>query len=180
MRITLEFRISAGCGGRTAITPLLPTEMAEVETKPVVEGDASLEKKRVPKETFEPPPLLRAVTTYVGYIILYAVSLVGDFLRRLGFITSGHVEVIRKEVKLCPNYSLCSLKAVLCVQDWFKMNRDFESFFARNMYRRIRDCWNRPIGSTPGAYTDLVDRVSDDYNWTFRCASSPIHASFMS
>ena len=50
------------------------------------------------------------------------------------------------------------------------MNRGFETFFARNMYRRVRDCWNRPIGSTPGAYTDLVDRVSDDYNWTFRWA----------
>ena len=48
------------------------------------------------------------------------------------------------------------------------MNRGFETFFARNMYRRVRDCWNRPIASTPGAYTDLVDRVSDDFNWTFR------------
>ena len=52
------------------------------------------------------------------------------------------------------------------------MNRGFETFFARNMYRRVRDCWNRPIGSTPGAYTDVVDRVSDDYNWTFRCVHS--------
>ena len=50
------------------------------------------------------------------------------------------------------------------------MNRGFETFFARNMYRRVRDCWNRPIASTPGAYTDVVDRVSDDFNWTFRCA----------
>ena len=54
------------------------------------------------------------------------------------------------------------------MQDLFKMNLDFEMFYTRNIYRRIRDCWNRPIGSTPGAYTDLVDRVSDDYNWTFR------------
>ena len=51
------------------------------------------------------------------------------------------------------------------------MNLDFEMFFTRNIYRRIRDCWNRPIASAPGAYTDLVDRVSDDCNWTFRCVS---------
>lgn len=48
------------------------------------------------------------------------------------------------------------------------MNVGFETFYARNMYRRVRDCWNRPIASTPGAYFDMVDRVSDDYNWTFR------------
>lgn len=50
----------------------------------------------------------------------------------------------------------------------FKMNLDFERFFMRNMYRRVRDCWNRPIASTPGAHFDIVDRVSEDYNWTFR------------
>ena len=33
---------------------------------------------------------------------------------------------------------------------------------------RIRDCWNRPIASVPGAEVDLMDRESDDYNWTFR------------
>ena len=54
------------------------------------------------------------------------------------------------------------------LQDMFKMNLDFERFFTRNMYRRVRDCWNRPIASTPGAHFDIVDRVSDDYNWTFR------------
>ena len=32
---------------------------------------------------------------------------------------------------------------------------------------RIRDCWNRPIASVPGAEIDLLDRQSDDYNWTF-------------
>ena len=50
------------------------------------------------------------------------------------------------------------------------MGLDFEMFYTRNIYRRIRDCWNRPIASTPGAYTELVDRISDDSNWTFRLA----------
>ena len=54
------------------------------------------------------------------------------------------------------------------------MGLDFERFFTRNMYRRIRDAWNRPIASTPGAYFDIVDRVSDDNNWTFRYAPCTI------
>ncbi len=54
------------------------------------------------------------------------------------------------------------------MQDVFKMHLGFEGFFLRNVFRRIRDCWNKPIASTPGAYFDLVDRESDDYNWTFR------------
>ena len=45
---------------------------------------------------------------------------------------------------------------------------DFESFYTRNLYTRIRDCWNRPICSVAGAEVTLLDRESEDYNWNFR------------
>ncbi|KAK2553865.1 Serine palmitoyltransferase 2 [Acropora cervicornis] len=32
---------------------------------------------------------------------------------------------------------------------------DFESFYTRNMYTRVRDCFNRPICSVPGAEIEL-------------------------
>lgn len=50
----------------------------------------------------------------------------------------------------------------------FKLNLEFGGFYTRNVYRRVRDVFNRPIASTPGAYFDVVDRYSDDYNWTFK------------
>ena len=45
---------------------------------------------------------------------------------------------------------------------------DFESFFSRHLYGRIRDCWNRPVTGVPGREITLLERVSDDYNVTFR------------
>ncbi|KNC86857.1 serine palmitoyltransferase 2 [Sphaeroforma arctica JP610] len=45
---------------------------------------------------------------------------------------------------------------------------DFESFYTRNLYRRLRDVFNRPISSVPGGYVDVVERVSSDYNWHFQ------------
>ena len=77
--------------------------MAVTEAKENVEEASEAPtrgEKRMPKETFEPPPLARAVTTYVGYLILYVVSLVGDFLRSVGLKKTGHVEVTKKEVGL--------------------------------------------------------------------------------
>ena len=53
-------------------------------------------------------------------------------------------------------------------QGFVPLYSDFESFYTRNLYMRIRDCWNRPIASVPGAEIDLIDRTSDDYNWTFK------------
>ena len=36
------------------------------------------------------------------------------------------------------------------------------------MYTRVRDIFNRPIASVPGAQFELTERMSDDYNWTYR------------
>lgn len=44
----------------------------------------------------------------------------------------------------------------------------FESFYSRYVYRRVKDCWNRPISSVPGDELTLKDRVTDDYGWSFK------------
>lgn len=44
----------------------------------------------------------------------------------------------------------------------------FESFYSRYVYRRVRDCWNRPICSVPGDEVTLKDRVTNDYGWSFQ------------
>nr|CAD7401789.1 unnamed protein product [Timema poppensis] len=43
----------------------------------------------------------------------------------------------------------------------------FENFYMRYVYRRVRDCWNKPICSVPGAEVVLKDRITKDYGWTF-------------
>lgn len=53
-------------------------------------------------------------------------------------------------------------------QDFIPLYQDFENFYTRNLYMRVRDNWNRPVCSLPGPVFDLMERVSDDYNWTFR------------
>lgn len=37
-----------------------------------------------------------------------------------------------------------------------------EDFYNRRMYRRIHDCYNRPISSAPGAWIDVMERVDID------------------
>lgn len=43
----------------------------------------------------------------------------------------------------------------------------YDSFFTRRLYRRIRDCWNRPITGTAGKYLNILIRRSNDQNATF-------------
>ncbi|KAG7259298.1 LOW QUALITY PROTEIN: hypothetical protein CRUP_026665 [Coryphaenoides rupestris] len=43
-------------------------------------------------------------------------------------------------------------------KDFVPLYQDFENFYTRNLYMRVRDNWNRPICSAPGASMDLVEQ----------------------
>jgi serine palmitoyltransferase len=100
-------------------------------------------------ETFEEPPYWIIVMTYFSYALLALYGYFCDFLRAAGLITIKSFQEHPKQKDFVPLYS------------------DFESFFNRNMYRRVRDCWNRPINSVPGAILSVIDRVSNDAGWSF-------------
>jgi serine palmitoyltransferase len=53
---------------------------------------------------------------------------------------------------------------------------NFESFHTRNMYLRMSDVCNRPICSVPGAEIELLERKSNDYNWTYYFTGKKIKA----
>uniref|UniRef100_A0A8C2XG99 serine C-palmitoyltransferase n=1 Tax=Cyclopterus lumpus TaxID=8103 RepID=A0A8C2XG99_CYCLU len=113
-----------------------------------VTHNSSLYKKPF-EESFEETPLLVAVLTYMGYGILTIFGYLRDFLRHWS-IEKCQVAREKEEQK-----------------DFVPLYQDFENFYTRNLYMRIRDNWNRPICSVPGAKMDLVESVSHDFNWTF-------------
>jgi serine palmitoyltransferase len=50
----------------------------------------------------------------------------------------------------------------------------FDSFFIRRLYRRISDCWNRPIHGDPGRIIQVLERKSNDYNETFELTGESV------
>ncbi|XP_064623882.1 serine palmitoyltransferase 2-like [Lineus longissimus] len=105
-------------------------------------------------ESFEETPLWVAVITYIGYAFLIVFGHIRDFMRNKG---------LEKTHSAKENKKLCG---------FVPLYQSFESFYTRNLYIRIRDCWNRPIGSVPGAEIELLDRKSPDYGWNFEFAGS--------
>ncbi|XP_027050120.1 serine palmitoyltransferase 2-like [Pocillopora damicornis] len=101
------------------------------------------------EEDLEETPLFIAVMTYLSYFFLIIFGYMRDFMRKYGLEKS-------KSVKETGN------------QGFVPLYSDFESFYTRNLYTRVRDCFNRPICSVPGGEVALVDRESEDWNWTFR------------
>ncbi|KAK0130778.1 Serine palmitoyltransferase 3 [Merluccius polli] len=112
--------------------------------------------KQYRPESFEQAPMYVAVLTYLGFGIVTLFGYFRDFLRAVG-LEKCHLAQEREEQ-----------------QDFVPMYQDFENFYTRNLYMRVRDNWNRPICSLPGPAFDLMERVSDDYNWTFRLTGKTI------
>ncbi|XP_069624880.1 serine palmitoyltransferase 3-like isoform X3 [Ranitomeya imitator] len=102
------------------------------------------------KESFEEAPLYVAVLTYFGYGVVTLFGYLRDFMRAWG-LEKCHMAEERKEQK-----------------NFVPLYQDFENFYTRNLYMRVRDNWNRPICSVPGPQFDLMERVTDDYNWSYR------------
>ncbi|KAJ3610620.1 hypothetical protein NHX12_022712 [Muraenolepis orangiensis] len=107
-------------------------------------------------ESFEQAPMYVAVLTYLGFGIVTLFGYFRDFLRAVG-LEKCHLAQEREEQR-----------------DFVPLYQDFENFYTRNLYMRVRDNWNRPICSLPGPEFDLMERVSDDYNWTFRLTGKTI------
>lgn len=52
-------------------------------------------------------------------------------------------------------------------QGYVALYNRFESFYSRYVFRRIRDCWSRPVISVPGAEVTFKDWRTNDYGWSF-------------
>uniref|UniRef100_A0A3B4ZSZ7 serine C-palmitoyltransferase n=1 Tax=Stegastes partitus TaxID=144197 RepID=A0A3B4ZSZ7_9TELE len=119
-------------------------------------GTSVPSRQHIP-ESFEQAPMYVAVMTYLGFGIVTLFGYFRDFLRAVG-LEKCHLAQEREEQKA-----------------FVPLYQDFENFYTRNLYMRVRDNWNRPICSLPGPVFDLMERVSDDYNWTFRFTGRTLH-----
>ncbi|XP_077351234.1 serine palmitoyltransferase 3 [Festucalex cinctus] len=144
-----DFLTTVGLGKQTC-TQLKKEQRKRVEGPGVTFGQHN-------HEVYEKAPMYVAVMTYLGFGIVTLFGYFRDFLRAVG-LEKRNLAQEREEQK-----------------DFVPLYQDFENFYTRNLYMRVRDNWNRPLCSLPGPVFDLMERVSDDYNWTFRLTGRTIH-----
>lgn len=81
-------------------------------------------------------PYWAALSTYFGYAVLIVFGHIRDFFGRTILRRGIHKD--RKRAPLC---------------------FDFDDFYTRRLYRRIADCWGRPIASPAGSWIDVITNV---------------------
>ncbi|OQV24520.1 Serine palmitoyltransferase 2 [Hypsibius exemplaris] len=119
------------------------------------EEDTGVESKDE-EEEFEAATSYVDVFTIGGYVTLQLFGYLRDFLRRWKVEKSLVAQESEDNVGFAPLYS------------------NWEDFYTRNVYIRIRDCWNRPICSVPGATIKLLERSTPNYGWDFHMTGETI------
>ncbi|KAG1311108.1 hypothetical protein G6F64_004045 [Rhizopus arrhizus] len=104
----------------------------------------------------EAAPLYVLVCTYLNYFVL---------------ILFGHLRDILGKMFKPADYSHLRMN-----QGYAPLVSDFDSFYTRRLYIRIRDCFNRPITGVASRTVKLLDRVSADFNRTFRLTGTSTEA----
>ena len=108
------------------------------------------ESKPECRNSFRPPPVWVAVGSILSYVIILFFGACRDLARKWGLERNNLAREHHRQ------------------RDFVQLYNDFESTYTANVYRPIRDCFNRPIASTPGATMDVIQRSTQDYCWTFQ------------
>ncbi|GJQ10047.1 hypothetical protein GpartN1_g1838.t1 [Galdieria partita] len=97
------------------------------------------------KSLYDRIPYIVALTTYFSYAMVICFGYIKDFIGKL----------FRRKKFLVP-------------KGYARLLSDFEDFYTRRLYSRIRDCWSRPVCSAPGAYIDVMLRDVINYGEELR------------
>ena len=88
---------------------------------------------------FEKTPLHLAIAGYVSYMFLFVVSWLRELLYGMGPLRGSSLAFCqpKSDPHCAPLYA------------------SFESFYTRNVYRRLKDIFHQPISSVPGAKVSI-------------------------
>lgn len=104
----------------------------------------NIEKHEEPAESFEKPSAITAFFTLLG---LYTLLFLGAISQLL---FPPNVAKEKNRDGYVPLYN------------------KFESFYSNYVYRRMKDCFNKPIISVPGSTFWIKDRITKDFGWSFK------------
>ncbi|KAI9488731.1 pyridoxal phosphate-dependent transferase, partial [Zychaea mexicana] len=96
----------------------------------------------------ENAPLIILMQTYLNWFVL---------------ILLGHLRDILGKTFKKSEYRYLQMN-----EGYAPLVSDFDSFYTRRLYMRVRDCWNRPVTGVASRTVQLLDRTTKDYNRTFQ------------
>lgn len=96
------------------------------------------------RESFENPYTITYFLAYLGFYTLMCLGAINQFLFPPKVATEKHRD------------------------GYVPLYDKFEQFYLNYVYRRMKDCFNKPISSVPANVFTIKDRITEDNGWSFR------------
>ncbi|XP_055356419.1 serine palmitoyltransferase 2-like [Paramacrobiotus metropolitanus] len=132
-----------------SLFPRTPSETVLLQAPDLLDQSPTCRENVADDIEFEEVVPYVDVFVIFGYLLLQVFGYLKDLCRRMGFEKSMIAREDGNE-GFTPLYS------------------NWEAFLTRNIYMRIRDCWNRPICSVPGGKVTVMERSTPDSGWSFQ------------
>lgn len=118
--------------------------------KPVEPPSWALEERYLKRRLKEEDiPWRILLVTYWGFFWLWVVGLINEYATQI------HLQITKKKSRYATPEGFAPLVS------------DFNYFYMRHFYGLVRDCWDRPIGSRPGATFEYLERYGVNKNEFF-------------
>lgn len=110
----------------------------------------------LPNPDEEEPSYWVVLTTYISYLILIIIGHMRDYVGKRVFPKA--------------------YRHLVETQGYAALNSDFDSFYTRRLKARLDDCFSRPVTGVCGRTVLCLDRVTDDFNASFRLTGDKTRA----
>lgn len=108
----------------------------------------------VPSPEEDLPSQYTFITTYLNYLVLIIIGHIRDFFaKKLNNPKSRH---LKEHNGYAP------------------LTSDFDSFYTRRLKNRLDDCFNRPTTGVPGRFVTYLERVTNDFYYTYHSTGKKI------
>ena len=109
-----------------------------------------VKKSKSCSNEFEKTPLHLAIAGYISYMFLFCVGWLRETIFGLGPINGSQKNKFQESNR----------------EGYAPLYASFESFYTRNVFRRLKYVFSQPIASCPGAKVTLIERKSENDYWT--------------
>lgn len=137
-------------------TPLLHSEYGYCSNQSYRHTSQHPPGAPLPSPEEEEPSYWVVLTTYISYLILIVIGHMRDFVGK----------------RIFPK----AYRHLVEANGYAALNSDFDSFYTRRLKARLDDCFSRPVTGVCGRTVLCLDRVTDDFNASFRLTGDKTRA----
>lgn len=106
-------------------------------------------------------PILTMISTYISFLLLILIGHIEDLIKQIFKLLKNILLYLKENILIFNKIKKKHSKNYINIP----ITTDFETFFIRRIFFRVKTCWDRIITGVPGNYIKLIIRPENYINY---------------